>query len=92
MEKHRPEILDSLRQILEKPPNTRIFPTRRGHIRGEVDRYFGERTTVLSIKPNNDDIVRYVWMRLSKDISLDKMDSGLEDEISKSITENIPET
>ena len=31
-------------------------------------------------------------MRLSKDTSLDKMDSGLEDEIIKSITENIPET
>jgi len=92
VEKHRPEILDSLRQILEKSPNTRIFLTGRRHIRGEIDRDLGERTTVLSIKPNRDDIVGYIRMRLNKDTSLDRMDSGLEDEIIKGITENIPET
>jgi len=92
VERHRPEILDSLRQILEKSPNTRMFLTGRRHIQGEINRHLGERTTVLSIKPNNDDIVRYVRMRLSKDTSLDRMDSGLEDEIIKGITENIPET
>ena len=92
MEDHRNEILDSLRQILEKSPNTRIFLTGRRHIRGEIDRHLGERTTVLSIKPNNNDVVGYVRMRLSKDTSLDKMDSGLEGEIIKGITENIPET
>ena len=92
VEGHRPEILDSLRQILEKSPSTRVFLTGRWHIRGEIDRHLGERTTVLSIKPNHDDIVGYIRMRLSKDISWDKMDSGLEDEIIASITENIPET
>ena len=92
VEKHRPEILDSLRQILEKSPNTRIFLTGRRHIGGEIDRHLGERTTVLSIKPNRDDIVGYIRMRLNKDTSLDRMDSGLEDEIIKGITENIPET
>ena len=92
LERYRPEILDSLRQILEKSPNTRIFLTGRRHIRGEIDRHLGERTTVLSIKPNRDDIVGYVRMRLSKDTSLDRMDSGLEDQIIKGITENIPET
>ena len=92
VEKHRPEILDSLRQILEKSPNTRIFLTGRRHIGGEIDRHLGERTTVLSIKPNRDDIVGYIRMRLNKDTSLDRMHSGLEDEIIKGITENIPET
>ena len=92
VEKHRPEILDSLRQILEKSPNTRIFLTGRRHIGGEIDRHLGERTTVLSIKPKIDDIVGYIRMRLNKDTSLDRMDSGLEDEIIKGITENIPET
>ena len=92
VEGHRPEILDSLRQILEKSPSTRMFLTGRRHIRGEIDRLLGERTTVLSIKPNHNDIVGYIRMRLSKDISWDKMDSGLEDEIIASITENIPET
>jgi len=92
VERHRPEILDSLRQILEKSPNTQIFLTGRRHIRDEIDRHLGKRTTVLSINPNRDDIVGYVRMRLSKDTPLDRMDSGLEDEIIKSITENIPET
>jgi len=92
VEKHRPEVLDSLQQIIGKSPNTRIFLTGRRHIRGEVDRYLGGRAIVLSIKPNGDDIVGYVRMRLSKDTSLDRMDSGLEDEIIKGITENVPET
>ena len=91
VESYRPEILDSLTQILEKSPNTRIFLTGRRHIRDEIDRHLGERATFLSIQPNRDDIVGYVRMRLSKDTSLDRMDS-LEDEIIKSITKNIPET
>ena len=92
VEKHRPEILDSLRKILDKSPNTRIFLTGRQHIRGEVDRHLGERVIVLPVKPNRDDIVGYVRMRLIKDTSRDMMDSGLEDEIIKRITQNIPET
>jgi len=92
MERHRPGILDWLRQILEKSPNTRIFLTGRQHIQGEIDRHLGERMTILSIKPDPNDIVRYVRMRLSKDTSLSGMDSGLEDEIVKNITENVPKT
>ena len=92
VDRHRPEVLDSLRQILERSPDTRIFLTGRQHIRGEIDRHFGGRAVILSIRPNNDDIVGYIRMRLSKDTSPDAMDSELEDEIIKSITENIPET
>jgi len=92
VERHRPEVLDSLRRVLEESPNTRIFLTGRRHIRGEVDKYFCGRTVVLSIKPNQDDIVGYIRMRLSKDTSLDRIDGGLEDEIIESIIENIPET
>ena len=92
VEGHRPEVLDSLRQILEKSANTRIFLTGRQHIRSEIDRHLGGRTVVLSIRPNNDDIVEYIRMRLSKDTSLDAMDSSLEADIIKCISENIPET
>ncbi|PUU84196.1 hypothetical protein B9Z19DRAFT_1037785 [Tuber borchii] len=92
MERQRLEILDSLRLILEKSPNTRTFLTGRGHIQGEIDRHLGTRAATLSIKPNNDDIVGYIRMRLRKDTSLSAMDSGLEEEIIKSIAENIPET
>ena len=92
VERHRPEVLDSLRQIREKSSSTRIFLTGRQHIKGEIGRYLGGRAEILSIKPNNDDIVGYIRMRLSKDTSPGAMDGDLEDKIIKSITENIPET
>jgi len=92
VERHRPEVLDSLKQILEKSPNTRIFLTGRWHIRGEIDEHLGGRAEILSIKLNYDDTAEYIRMRLSKDTSRNAMDSGLEAEIIKSITENIPET
>jgi len=92
VERHRPEVLDSLRQILGESPNTRIFLTGRRHIRGELETHLSGKAVVLCIKPNSDDIVGYVRMRLSKDTSLRANDSGLEDEIIKSFTENIPET
>jgi len=92
VERHRPEVLGSLRQILEKSPNTRIFLTGRRHIRGEIESCLGGRLAILSVKPSDDDIVGYIQMRLRKDTALDAMDSDLEGEIIKSIVENIPET
>jgi len=92
VEGNQPEVLDSLRQILEKSPNTRIFLTARRHIRGEIERYLGPRAAILSIKPSNDDIVEYVRIRLSKDRYQDAMDGSLETEIIKSITTTVPET
>jgi len=92
VERHRPEILDSLRQILEKSPNTQIFLTGRQHIWGEIGRHLGEGAIVLSTKPDPDDIVGYVRMGLSKDTSLERMDSDLENEIISSITNDVPET
>ena len=91
-ERHQPEVLDSLRQILEKSANTRIFLTARRHTRGEMERYLGTRAAVLSLKPSDDDIVGYIRMRLSKDSCRDGMDCSLEAEIIKSITSAIPET
>ena len=92
VEEHRPEVLDSLRQILLKSPNTRIFLTGRQHIRGEIDRYLGTRVAVLSIKLVNDDIIGYIRMRLSIDRRQDAMDASLESEIIERFTENIPKT
>ena len=92
VDRHRSEVLDSLRQILEKSPNTRILLTGRQHIYGETETHLNWRAAVLLIKPNGDDIVEYVRMRLSKDTSLRSNNSKLEDEIIKSVTENIPET
>ena len=79
-----------LRQILERSANTRIFLTGRQYNRGEIDKHFGGRRAALSIKPSNDDIVGYIRMRLSKNTSLDAMDSGLEDEIIKALPRIFP--
>jgi len=92
VEGYQPEVLDSLRQILEKSSSTRIFLTARRHIRGEMERHFGPRVATLSIKPSNNDIVEYIRMRLSKDRCRDAMDAGLEAEIIESVSKNIPET
>ena len=92
VEGHQPEVLSSLRQILEKSSNTRIFLTARRHIRGEMERHLGPRAATLSVKPSNNDIVGYIRMRLSKDRCRDAMDGSLEAEIIKSIAKNIPET
>ena len=91
-ERDQPEVLDSLRQILEGSSNTRIFLTARRHTWDEIERYLGARAAVLSVKPSNDDIVGYIRMRLSKDRYRGAMDSSLEAEIIKSITSTIPET
>ena len=92
VESHQPEILDSLRQILEKSANTRIFLTARRHIRGEIERHLGVRAATLSVKPSNNDIVGYIRMRLSKDRCREAMNGSLEAEIISSIAKNIPET
>ena len=92
VEGYQPEVLGSLRQILEKSSSTRIFLTARRHIRGEMERHLGPRAAILSIKPSNNDIVGYIRMRLSKDRCRDAMDAGLEAEIIESIAKNISET
>jgi len=91
VEEYRPRLLDLLRQILDKSPYTRVFLTGRGHIRGEIEGHLGQRLAILPIKPNDDDVAGYIRARLGRDPSPAAMDSGLEDEIIQSMTENIPE-
>jgi len=90
--KHQLEVLDALGQILSGSPNTRIFMTGREHIRGVVERALGGRTTSVSIKPRDDDMVTYLRARLRKDTTPEVMDSSLEGDIMKSIPEEISES
>jgi len=83
--KHQLEVLGALRQILQASSNARMFVTGRPHIRGVVERELGERTMSVSIKPRDDDIVTYLRARLRKDTTPEVMNSGLEDDIIKSI-------
>ena len=86
---NRVKLLDSLNQILEKSPGTRIFVTGRPHIQPEIGRCLVGRVASVSISPKRDDIIRYLHSRLHEDTNPDAMDSSLEADILKKIPEDI---
>ena len=82
---------DSLNQILEKSPHTRIFIIGRPHIRAEVEKRLVGRVMSISIGSNKDDIVGYLCARLHEDESPGAMDESLAAEILKKIPEKMSE-
>ena len=85
---HRVKILDSLKQILEKSPGTRIFITGRPHIRAEIEKRLGGKVISVSLCPDKEDIIRYIRVRLDEDETSDAMDESL----VAGILEKIPQT
>jgi len=88
----RVRVLDSLRQILEKSPGTRIFVTGRPHIRAEMGKRLPGRMVTISICPTKGDTIGYLRVRLGEDETPDAMNANLETEILEKILENISET
>ena len=86
---NRPELWDSLQHIVRECPNIRLFITGRPHIREEVKKYFPGYPDLSSIKPTEEDIRRYVTMRLRKDLESDAMDPELEADILTIIPDKI---
>ena len=86
---HRAKLLDSLDQLLQQSPGTRIFVTGRPHILPEIGRHLAGRVTILSISPKRDDIITYIHSRLAADTTPDAMDSTLVADISKKIPSDI---
>jgi len=84
------KVLDSLNQILEKSPGTRIFVTGRPHIRPEIEKRLARRAISLSVSPSKGDITTYLHARLGEDETPDAMDESLEADILE-ISENISE-
>ena len=82
---HRAKLLDSLNQILQKPPGARIFLTGRPHIRGEVEKYLAGRAATRSITSTEDDIIRFLREKLREDKMPDAMEESLEEEIIKNL-------
>ena len=82
-------LFDSLKEILENSPDSRIFVTGRPHIRTEIETRLAGRVTSISLCPTRDDIIRFLRVRLSEDETPDAMDSNLEGEILEKIPENI---
>ena len=84
-------LFDSLKEILEKSPGSRIFVTGRPHIRGEIETRLARRVTAISVGPTRDDIVRFLRVRLSEDETPDAMDESLEADILEKIPGSISE-
>ena len=87
----RVKLLNSLAQILQQSPSTRIFVTGRPHIRPEIGRHLSGKVTSLPISTKRDDIIRYLHSRLEDDTTPDAMDSSLEADILKKIPEDVSE-
>jgi len=88
---YRVKILDSLKQILEKPPGTRVFITGRPHIRAEMEKSLGGKVISVPLCPNKEDIIRYILVRLGKDETPDAIDESLVADILKKIPESVSE-
>ena len=88
---NRVKLLNSLRQILETSPQTRIFMIGRPHIRAEIERRLAGRVINVSLSPNKGDIIEYLRLRLDEDETPDAMDGSLEAGILEKIPENMSE-
>ena len=84
----RPELLRSLVQIIRESPSTRLFLTGRPPIRDEIKRHF-TGTAEIQIKPTEEDIKKYLIMRLSNDTQPEAMDRDLREDILRTIPEKI---
>jgi len=88
---HRAKLLNSLNQILQNSPGTRIFVTGRPHIQDEIRKRLSGRVATIRITPRRDDIIRYLHSRLDEDTAPDAMDSSLEADILEKIPEDVSE-
>ena len=88
---HRAKLLNSLQQILEKSPCTRIFIIGRPHVRAEVEKRLAGRVISVSVGPSKDDIMEYLRVRLYEDETPEAMDESLEADILEKIPETMSE-
>ena len=82
-------LLDSLKEILDKYPETRIFATGRPHIRAEIISHLAGQVASVSVDSNRGDITRYLRFRLGHDETPYAMDESLAAEILGTMSENM---
>jgi len=88
--KHRRELLESLREIVQMSSNTRIFLTGRSHIDEEIMKCFG-KVVRIPVSPTQEDIKSYLEMRLDGDTDPSAMDDELRGDIMRIIPAKISE-
>ena len=89
--KYRAKILDSLNQVLQSSPGTRVFVTGRLHIEAEAGKRLSGRGTAIRITPQRHDILSYLHHRLEEDIRPEAMDDNLKADIIKKISKDVSE-
>ena len=89
--KYRAKILDSLNQVLQSSPGTRVFVTGRLHIEAEAGKRLSGRGTAIRIIPQRHDILSYLHHRLEEDIRPEAMDDNLKADIIKKISKDVSE-
>jgi len=87
----RVKLLNSLKRVLHRSPNTRIFLAGRLHIRDEVEKTLDGRVVAVSVAPTKDDIIEFLRAMLGEDTIPDAMNKSLEEDIMKTIPETISE-
>ena len=88
---HRVKLFNSLQQILEESPGTRIFIIGRVYIWAEIERVFAGRVIGVSISPGRGDITGYLRFRLEEDPTPDAMNEILAADILEKIPEKMSE-
>jgi len=87
----RLKLLDSLKEILDQSPETRIFVTGRPYIRAEIASRLVGQVISVSVKSSPGDITTFLRFRLDHDETPDAMDESLEagilDKIPKGMSE-----
>ena len=86
--KNRRELLESLRNIVQASPTTRVFLSGRPHIRDEVKGCFPE-VVMIAVIPTVGDIERYLKVRLDSDPMPSAMNDNLRAEIMRVIPREI---
>ena len=87
----RVKLLNSLKRVLHRSPNTRIFLAGRLHIRDEVEKTLDGRVVAVSVAPTKDDIIEFLRAMLGEDTIPDAMNKSLEEDIMKTIPETVSE-
>ena len=87
---HLLELLESLEDILQDLPKTRIFVTGKPHVETDIVRCFKTRV-IVPISPRAHEIKRYLEKRLEKDTMPDMMSDALREDILRIIPERISE-
>ena len=86
--KNRQGFLESLRDIVQASPVTRVFISGRPHVQDEIKRYFTAAIVIL-LTPTSRDIERFLKRRLDQDIIPRAMDDNLRAEIMDVIPRKI---